>query len=189
MKDFTSLTRYIFSPGTSTNGYVDLIGIADFDITNLICIINQTKGVIIYSTGIADKRYTAVSGTKVNLFYDTSSHSSSDKLQIVYNFKTAKTSDTDLQEMVKLLSRMVKIMENQQSTDSAQRQRVTVDVIPTTTVTGTITANIAASQTLATVTTVSSVTNTAAVAGMGQEQYINIARNTFANSIRNKLTF
>lgn len=185
MKDFTSLTRYIFSPGTSTNGYVDLIGIADFDITNLICIINQTKGVIIYSTGIADKRYTAVSGTKVNLFYDTSSHSSSDKLQIVYNFKTAKTSDTDLQEMVKLLSRMVKIMENQQSTDSAQRQRVVVD-------TGALTASIAASQTLATVTTVSTVsavTNTAAVAGMGQEQYINIARNTFANSIRNKLTF
>lgn len=185
MKDFTSLTRYIFSPGTSTNGYVDLIGIADFDITNLICIINQTKGVIIYSTGIADKRYTAVSGTKVNLFYDTSSHSSSDKLQIVYNFKTGKTSDTDLQEMVKLLSRMVKIMENQQSTDSAQRQRVVVD-------TGALTASIAGSQTLATVTTVStvsSVTNTAAIAGMGQEQYINIARNTFANSIRNKLTF
>ncbi len=186
MKDFTSLTRYIFSPGTSTNGYVDLIGIADFDITNLICIINQTKGVIIYSTGIADKRYTAVSGTRVNLFYDTSSHSSSDKLQIVYNFKTGKTSDTDLQEMVKLLSRMVKIMENQQSTDSAQRQRVVIDNAPS------VTASIAASQTLATVTTVStvsSVTNTAAIAGMGQEQYINIARNTFANSIRNKLTF
>ena len=189
MKDFTSLTSYIFSPGTSTNGYVDLAGIADFDITNLVCIINQTKGTIIYSTGIAEKRYTSVSGTKVYLFFDTSSHSASDKLQIVYNSKTGKTSDTDLQEMVKLLSRMVKIMENQQATDSGQRQRVTIDAgtLPTVTSVGTVTTVSTVSN--ITTGTIATVTNAAAIAGMGQEQYINIARNTFANSIRNKLTF
>lgn len=47
------------------------------------------------------------------------------------------------------------------------------------------TVNIAASQTLATVT---SVTNLASTAGMDREQYINIAKQTYASSIRSRLT-
>jgi len=173
MKDFT-VTEYVFSPGVSGAGYVDLYNLEDFDITRVVAIINQTKGVVIYATGSANTRYTSVSGRKVYLFYDTSSHSATDKLQIVYNSSAAlKTADTDTQEMIKLLSRLVKIAENQQSTDSAQRQRITLDAI-----TGSLT--------LGTVTTLS---NATAIAGMDREQYINIARHTYANSLRNKLFF
>ena len=84
---------------------------------------------------------------------------------------------------------MVKIMENQQATDSGQRQRVTIDAgtLPTVTTVGTVTTVSTVSN--ITTGTIATVTNAAAIAGMGQEQYINIARNTFANSIRNKLTF
>lgn len=175
MKDFL-VTDYIFSPGASTAGYVDFINMPDFDITRVVSIINQTKGVIIYATGSAEKRYSSVSGNKVYLFFDTSTHSASDKLQVVYNSsKALKTQDTDQQELTKLLSRLVKVMENQQACDSAQRQRVTIDA-------GTL-------PTVTTVTTCSTVTNAASIAGMNQEQYINIARNTYANSIRNRLFF
>lgn len=171
-KDFV-VTDYVFSPGASGVGYVELYSLADFDITRVVSIINQTKGVIIYATGQGATRYTSVSGKKVYLYFNTSSHSASDKLQIIYNSsKALKTQDTDQQELTKLLSRLVKVMENQQACDSAQRQRVTIDA-----------------GTLPVVTTVSTVTNAAAIAGMGQEQYLNIARNAYANSIRNKLFF
>jgi hypothetical protein len=174
-KDFI-VTEYTFSPGASSVGYVDLYNLNDFDITRVVSIINQTKGEIIYATGMSDKKYTSVSGRKVYLYYNTSSHSASDKLQIVYNTtNSSKSSDTDTQEMIKLLSRLVKIAENQQATDAGQRQRVTIDA-------GTL-------PTVTTVSTVTSATNVAAIASMGQEQYINIARNTYANSIRNKLFF
>jgi hypothetical protein len=172
-KEFT-ITDYVFSPGASGAGYVELYALSDFDITRVVSIINQTKGEIIYGTAKADTRYTSVSGNKVYLFYDTSTHSASDKLQIVYNNTNGiPTHDNNQQELTKLLSRLVKVLENQQACDAAQRQRVTLDAI-----TGSLT--------LATVTTVG---NVGQIASMGQEQYINIARNAYANSIRNKLFF
>jgi len=59
--------------------------------------------------------------------------------------------------------------------------------LPTVTTVGTV-------STVTTVSTVSSITagtitNTQQIAGMNQEQYINIARNAYANSIRNRLFF
>ena len=146
MKDFL-VTEYIFSPGVSGSGYVEFINLDDFDITRLISIINQTRGVIIYATGSTDKRYTSVSGTRVFLNFDTSTHNSTDKLQIVYNnSQPLKTNDNDQQDLTKLLSRLVKVMENQQACDAGQRQRVTVDAI-------------SAGVTLPTVTTVGAVTS------------------------------
>jgi hypothetical protein len=181
MKDFT-VTEYVFSPGASGAGYVDLYNLEDFDITRVVAIINQTKGILIYSTASTSTRYTSITGNKIYLNFDTSSHSASDKLQIVYNSSAAlKTADTDAQEMIKLLSRLVKIAENQQSTDSAQRQRITIDAgtLPAVTTVGTV-----STITAGTITTVS---NAASIAGMDREQYINIARNTYANSIRSKI--
>lgn len=179
MKDFV-VTNYVFSPGTSGAGYVELYSMDDFDITRVVAIINQTKGIVIYATGSSATRYTSISGKKIYLYFDTSSHSSSDKLQIIYNSPLPqKTADTDQQELTKLLTRLVKVMENQQACDVAQRQKITLDAIT-------------ASLTLATITTVSTVTsvsNAALIAGMGNEQYLNIARNTYSNAIRNKLSF
>jgi hypothetical protein len=40
-----------------------------------------------------------------------------------------------------------------------------------------------------TVTTVTTLANATAIAGMDREQYINTAKNTYANSIRTRLTF
>lgn len=87
-----------------------------------------------------------------------------------------------------LLGRIVKLLESSAVVDSAQRQRVVID-------SGSITASIAATQTLSTVTTVGTVStvtaanNLVANAGMDREQYINIAKQTYAESIRSRLTF
>lgn len=198
MKDFLS-TDYVFSPGTSGVGYVDFINATDFDITRVVSIINQTKGIIIYATGSVDKRYTSVSGNRVYLNFDTSAQSSTDKLQIVYNSsKALKTNDDDQQDLIKLLSRLVKVMENQQACDSAQRQRVTIDAgtlpavttVTTVTTVSTVSAVTAITNALpAGTNAIGAITNAQLIAGMGQEQFINIARNAYANSIRNRLFF
>ena len=74
-----------------------------------------------------------------------------------------------------MLSRVVKLLESNAVVDAAQRQRVVIDA-------GTVTA-------VTTVSTVSSVTNVVANAGMDREQYINAAKQTYAQSIRARLTF
>ena len=79
-----------------------------------------------------------------------------------------------VENLISLLGRLVKISESSQVVDSAQRQRVTLD-------------SITAALTLANVTTVTAVTNMTQNAGMDREQYINIAKQTYANSIRNRL--
>lgn len=84
--------------------------------------------------------------------------------------------------LLALLGRIIKLLESNATVDSAQRQRVVVD-------SGAIVASIAATQTLATVTTVGTVTNATNIAGMDREQYINVAKNTYANSLRSRLTF
>lgn len=111
-------------------------------------------------------------------------------------FETTKVTDPignvvnpATEESIILLRRMVKLLESQSATDIANRQRLTLD-------------SITAGVTLPTVTTVSTVsavtgitnalptgTNVIGFVGQDQRQFIDIARNTYANSIRNKLTF
>lgn len=94
-------------------------------------------------------------------------------------------------DLLRMLSRIVKLLESNAVVDQQQRQRLTLDSItagvtlPTvTTVTGVTTVT-----TLTTCSTVSSVTNIAANAGMDREQYINIARTTYNTGIRTQLQF
>jgi hypothetical protein len=82
-------------------------------------------------------------------------------------------------DLIRMLSRLVRMLESNAIVDQQQRQRITLDAI-----TGSLTLG-----TVSTVNTVASITNVAANAGMDREQYINIARNTYANSIRSQLTF
>ncbi len=84
-------------------------------------------------------------------------------------------------DILGLLSRLVKISESSQVVDVAQRQRITLDAITAGVALPTVT-------TVTTVTTVAAVTNIVSLAGMDREQYINIAKQTYAESIRNKLT-
>jgi len=66
-----------------------------------------------------------------------------------YFDRTKLTNDTGVvvnpaqDETVILLRRLVKIMESQAVVDNQMRQRVTVDVMPTTTITGTVTTSLA----------------------------------------------
>jgi hypothetical protein len=99
------------------------------------------------------------------------------------------------EESIILLRRMVKILESQNATDIANRQRVTIDAI-----TGALTlANIT---TVAGVTTVGAVTgitnalpagtNTIGSVNLGgadQRQFIDISRTNYNTGIRSKLTF
>ncbi len=83
MKSFIA-PAYTFTTGASGVGTVNLSGISGFNIKYLVSIINQTKGQIIYVTGTTAYKYTNVTGTTVTLFYDTTSMSSGDILQVIY---------------------------------------------------------------------------------------------------------
>jgi hypothetical protein len=95
-----------------------------------------------------------------------------------------------------MLSRIVKLLESNAVVDSAQRQRVNMDTTSYTpfTLTGGGTTAGVLRVTLPTDSTgilagVTTVTNLTTVGGMDREQYINIARNAYANGIRSKLIF
>jgi hypothetical protein len=87
MKSFIT-PAYTFTPGASGVGTVNLSGIAGFNVKFLVAIINQTRGTVIYATGSTDTRYTALSGTTLTLFADTTGHSSGDVLQVIYEDAT-----------------------------------------------------------------------------------------------------
>lgn len=81
------------------------------------------------------------------------------------------------EEALILLRRMVKLMEPIATQDSQQRQRVTLDAI-----TGGIT--------LGAVSTISTVSNIAGLGGVDPRyQFIDQARNAYANGIRQNLNF
>ena len=90
MKQFIAPT-YTFTPGASGVGTVALSGISGFNGKYLVAIINQTRGVVIYSTGDAASRYTNLTGTTLTLNVDTSTHNSGDVLQVIYESQDALT--------------------------------------------------------------------------------------------------
>ena len=81
-----------------------------------------------------------------------------------------------------MLSRMLKLMESNAIVDQQQRQRVTLDSISAN-------LNLQGVNVVTTVATVNNVAAQSTLAGMDREMYINIAKNTYANSIRSQLTF
>jgi hypothetical protein len=95
---------------------------------------------------------------------------------------TFEASADRTENLLAMLSRMVKLLESNAIVDQQQRQRITLDAIAAS-------LTLAAVTTVTTVGTVTSVTNMAANAGMDREQYINIAKQTYAMSIRSRLEF
>jgi len=181
MKSFITPT-YTFTPGAAGVGTLNLSGITSFDIKRLLAVINARTNTLIYNVLDPTLGYASISGTTITLDADTSAMMSSDPLQIVYDTDDAITNGelitfvkrTDA--LLEMLQRLIKVSEALQVVDSAQRQRIALDTI-------------AGGLTLGTVTTVSSVTNVASNAGMDREQYINIAKQTYALSIRPNLKF
>jgi hypothetical protein len=88
-------------------------------------------------------------------------------------------------DLLRMLSRLVKILECNAVVDQQQRQRVTIDAITGSLVLGTVSTV----SNLGTVSTVSTVAAQTTLGGMDREMYINIAKNTYANSIRSQLSF
>jgi hypothetical protein len=103
---------------------------------------------------------------------------------------TVRTAPGTVDDQIILLRRIVKLLESQAATDTAQRQRITVDAItagttlPTVTTVGTVSAI-----TAGTITTVGAVTNIAAINGWNQQMFVDPARNAYNTGIRRWLTF
>lgn len=83
MKSFLT-PAYTFVPGASGVGTLDLSAIPVFDMKKLVAVINQTDGILIYSTASLTKGFTTEAAGVVTLQFDTSSMSGADKLQIIY---------------------------------------------------------------------------------------------------------
>ena len=87
-----------------------------------------------------------------------------------------RTVPGSVDDNIVLLRRIVKILESQAATDTAQRQRIIIDAI-------------ASGLTLGTVTTVSTVSNMTTLAGYDQRLYSDWARTAYNTGIRAGLTF
>jgi hypothetical protein len=175
---------YIFTPGASGVGTIQT-NIKDFNVKSLLAIINITRETIIYSGALANKGYTSLSETTITLEFDTSTHSSTDILQIFYDSTVdypAIVNSPTTDNLLATLTRLIKLCESLGNTDGSQRQKVTLDAI-------TASLTLAAISTVSTVSTVTNVAAQASLAGMDREMYINPAKQTYAQSIRANLKF
>jgi hypothetical protein len=147
MKKFIT-PPYRFEPGPPGVGLVE-IDVEDFDIKRLVSIINTTKGEIIYIPTSSNKNYTSISnGNCIYLAYNTSSNSSDDVLQIIYE----TTDESDFLETMTFL--LNSIFNKLPRTDTLQRSAVNVE-------TGTVA--VSSLPTLASVTTVTTVSTVSTV--------------------------
>lgn len=164
------------TPGAANIGTVTLSG-RSFALNQILVITNVTRNTILYNFADPTSGAFAYTNNVLTLDVNTSTFSASDELQVFVDVSdpqavVANRSD----DLLRMMSRIVKLLESNAVVDAAQRQRVAVEALPT----------LAA---VTTVSTVTSMTNAVSIAGMDREQYINIAKNTYANSIRSKLEF
>lgn len=145
MKKFI-IPAYTFTPGASGVGSVDLTGISSFEPKYLISIINQDAGVIIYSTASASKGYTSIVGTLVTLFFNTTSMSGGDVLQVIYEDETQEAA---------ILAMNGKFSTGSQVTSSSVSVAIATDQVAIPVVSG---ANANGANTNSTVSTVTTLT-------------------------------
>jgi hypothetical protein len=148
------------------------------ELENLLLITNVTDNVIIYNFADPTKGGT-INNNVLTLTYDTAGMSNTDKLQIFLDNTLTPASE----ESIQYLKKIVQLLTPSATQDSSQRQRIAVEVMPTTTVTGTVTSNIGTGS-LAAVTTVNQ------LAGVDARfQFTDAARLTYAQGIRRNLQF
>lgn len=75
------ITTTTFNPST---GVINT-GIDNFDIRKLYAIINQTAKALIFATGVQGKGFVSITGSTIQLEFNTTSMNSTDKLQILYD--------------------------------------------------------------------------------------------------------
>lgn len=198
---------YAFNPGAKTITFAGLG--QSIDLQNILLITNTTANTIIYN--FADSTSGAVSFTNnvLTLDYDTTSMSSTDKLQIYVDVPAYEESLHDL------LRRMNKLLESNAVVDIYQRQRVVLDGIgnsrgtptevgTTVPVSGTVTATASGTYSVSNGVATQIVSNSAAnpytitssTTGLIMEgpvhqlwRVANDAQACYASAIRSKLTF
>ncbi len=145
MKKFIT-PQYQFAPGISGVGNVTIM-LDDFDIKKLVAIINVTESTIIYLPTSTAKGLNSVINNQVILNFDTSSHSSSDILQIIYeDDEDSKTLEGVLYFLTSILEKMPRLDTLDRSVAFVEAGSIAVSSLPTL-------------STVTTVTTVSTVTN------------------------------
>ena len=134
-------------------------------LNQVLVITNVTDNVIIYNFADAAKGGT-ITNNVLTLTFDTTSMSNTDSLQIFLDlYGTPSTDDS-----VVLLRRLIQLLTPIATQDQSQRQRIAVDTMPT--------------------ISVGTLTNLAAYSGIpSSAPIIDQARNTFANGIRQNLTY
>ena len=183
--------NYVFTPGGPGVGTLKT-NIINFDIKLLLAVVNVTRETIIYSSALSGRGYTNLSGDTITLEFDTTGFSSSDVLQVFYDSTVdypSVISAPRINDLIALMERLVKTSETLQVVDSAQRQRISIDSTSFTTINP---FPVVASQATATNLKAEVIYTTSAnlpqIGGMDREQYINIAKQTYAQSIRSRLT-
>jgi hypothetical protein len=193
-KKLLSSSEYTFNANTGTVTFGD--SLTGLELQNVELITNVTTNTVIYQfnkSGFGG----SLTGLILTLDYDTSAMSDTDDLQI---FIEGDLIRSDTNESIILLRRIAQLLSPIATQDSLQRQRVTVEVMPTTTVAGTVTvAQATAANLQATVTgtvaissgtvTVGSITNLAGIGGVDARfQFVDAARTAYATGIRANLT-
>jgi hypothetical protein len=185
-KQFVTPT-YTFTPGASGVGTLALSGIESFDPKRLVAVINQTRGVVIYATGAAATRYTAVAGNTLTLFADTSTHNGADQLQVIYEQpdETLESIDSrlngDTGELVQAIEAMRMAVQaltrsvGQSYPDTGGRLRVVIDAMTN-------------ALTLSNVTTVSNLTNQIQVGGYAANDQVPSLMHLQADGLRANIT-
>lgn len=180
-KKLLSSSEYTFNANTGTVTFGD--SLTGLELQNVELITNVTTNTVIYQfnkSGFGG----SLTGLILTLDYDTSAMSDSDDLQI---FIEGDFIRSDTNESIILLRRIAQLLSPIATQDSNQRQRVTVDIMPTVSVTGTVTSTVTG--TLSAVTTVSTVSNIAAIGGVDPRfQFVDAARTAYATGIRANLT-
>jgi hypothetical protein len=115
---------YEFNPAGKTITFSSIT----LSLNNILLITNVTDNVIIYNFADESNGAAGFANNVLTLDYDTSAMSSNDVLQIYLDLESNE------ETLHALLRRMNKLLESNATVDSALRQRVSVEVLPSVTV-------------------------------------------------------
>ena len=177
----TQIKNYTFNKTAKQVTFTDYVTI---DLDSILLVTNVTDNVIVYN--FADPLKGGTVATNVlTLIYDTGTMDNADKLQIFYEDETVVAAqEATIQDLYNQMALLLDHLEYGNITDKTKTLRVQLnpDLVHA--------ISIAAAQTLATVTTVGTVTNQARIGDVQAQRQIEALLDTaFINGITNNLSF
>lgn len=125
------IQEYVFNKTNKTITFAEV-----FTLEQILLITNVTDNIVIYNFADSSLGGSLV-GNVLTLAYDTSSMSDTDSIQIFVDIPDPNSDNADL---LKLITRMAKMLEPLMTVDVNNRQRVAVEAIPNVTTTTTLSA-------------------------------------------------